>query len=1068
MKKPALIVLALCLSLCSRKDTTGPEVWRRPVEPRITGATEWQACQAYTPAGHVVAMTECGTPPQESDSNPCPNAPSTRAAALRLLSDRPRCLDLSVAALERFAMKDAAAKSDLAAAYYVRAQRDDQPNDLLLAMDAIEESYAGAPHTEELLFNRALIQESLGFTSAAMESWLAVQKISRGEWAREARHHIDRLSRERRFDAAVQWPLIRPQLDSALVKGDRAAVARFVDPLPGTATAYFETVAGRWAKDPTAERTAQLQLFGDELSRRLDDPYARDVAAHIAAAKGADRDRLMAALDTYTAAVTTSKSLDYDRGLPAKAASLLRRAGSPLALAADLSLATAVSLSDAPRALAMLDALQKESESHHYDRLVSRVHATRAWILAYQGRLADALAESAVAEEIALRIGDREGAASYGVRRIGYARAAGQLDTSAREVLRGVRSLPLMTTDRDRNFTLGDTAGTALELGHPQIALLYQEMIVDNWRSILRRQSPIALSEVSGIQKQLSIALRERAAIENRLGRDQAAIADLDEAIRLGDADGNAAIVRTLLRARAEEIKGRSLLKNDPRGAIGAYTRALQLAVNDTYPTFRASLHAQRAAAHRLLGHKADAERDLRAALAEVHNEELAAVSHRENDTYGFWAPYFSRFQETYQQLIRYLVEDRRTDEAFAYAERARAFELLDLVGRKQNGVTAPATLGAIRTLLPAGTYLIEYSVLDDRTYAWIASRDTSSLLQLRATAADVRQWTDGLRRATALRPSNAALFESQLSAPHRGLIAEPLRAIRALAGNSVLNVVIIPDGAMHGLPFAALRDGSTGRYVIEDAIVSVAPSAALYAISLQRDAALPRDPRPTVLLIGDPRFDRTLDVARGLPRLPGAQREVTKIAAIYGHSAEVRRNEEATVPDFMQRARDRSVIHIAAHAVTNPRVPSSSLVLLAPSTNDSGVLEARALLNDITLPRARLFVFSACSTAGGMPVGPEGVTPLVRPIIAAGVPGVIGGLWDIEDATVDELLVSFHEHYREGSNAAAAMQAAQLQMLGSNSYLKSPLYWGAFQVIGYASSPFAGAHENREGDKPP
>jgi hypothetical protein len=40
--------------------------------------------------------------------------------------------------------------------------------------------------------------------------------------------------------------------------------------------------------------------------------------------------------------------------------------------------------------------------------------------------------------------------------------------------------------------------------------------------------------------------------------------------------------------------------------------------------------------------------------------------------------------------------------------------------------------------------------------------------------------------------------------------------------------LVIIPDGAMNGLPFAALRSPATRRYLIESAPIEIAGSASL------------------------------------------------------------------------------------------------------------------------------------------------------------------------------------------------------------------------------------------------
>jgi CHAT domain-containing protein len=227
----------------------------------------------------------------------------------------------------------------------------------------------------------------------------------------------------------------------------------------------------------------------------------------------------------------------------------------------------------------------------------------------------------------------------------------------------------------------------------------------------------------------------------------------------------------------------------------------------------------------------------------------------------------------------------------------------------------------------------------------------------------------------------------------------------------------------------------------------------------LQRDRALPVTTTPSVLVIGDPDFDRTLTFAQGMRDLPYAKSEAVQIHALYAPNAELLTGAAATVPAFLERAAGHDIVHVAGHAIVNAQQPSHSLLLLAPSPNRSGAIDAQEMLTRLRLDRTRLVVLSTCSSAGGLPVGPEGVAPLVRPLLAAGVPAVIGSLWDVDDATTEELMVSFHRHYEEGSDAAEAMRAAQLGLLSKTNHkpgLRSVLAWAPFQVIGHASSPFA------------
>jgi CHAT domain-containing protein len=342
-----------------------------------------------------------------------------------------------------------------------------------------------------------------------------------------------------------------------------------------------------------------------------------------------------------------------------------------------------------------------------------------------------------------------------------------------------------------------------------------------------------------------------------------------------------------------------------------------------------------------------------------------------------------------------------------------------------------------------------------------VVSHDTARFLKLEPTRRDAERWTTALQAAAAAR--DGAAFAKGLYAPYDRLIGPVLAGIHLTDST---RLVFIPDEFMHALPFAALHDPNSKRYLIEQASVSISGSAKLYVSSLLRDRALKRSDGAAALLVGDPAFDPRY--ARDAPRLHAARDEVQQLRLQYAPHVKELVGGDATVPRFLQAARESQIVHVAAHAITDGDAPSQSFLLLAPSANDSGVLDAQELLNTLRLEDTRLVVLGACRSGGSVTVGPQGVGPLVRPFLAAGVPGVIGTLWDINDATAKEVLVSFHRHYRQGSDAAAALRAAQVELLRStNPGLRSELTWAAYQAIGFASSPFAPTGEMRK-EKPP
>jgi CHAT domain-containing protein len=1074
LKKLTLIVVALSITcslitVCTERDTQIADVRPRAVEPRLSAASEWRPCRKELRQGHLVEEAQCGEA-QPPPADVCEDIITTHAEALRILSLQPACTDGALAALERFARTDPGARSDVAAAYLVRAQREDRPSDFLRALEAAEQAVKDAPGLPAARFNRALALDALGFPTAAMAAWTAVERESGSEWTGDARTHRARLARDHGQDAQEQWRIARGRLPEALRARDGAEIARLIAPFPLSAERYLEEeLLPRWADAPSPEKLAAARLFASEVSRRNGDRFTLDLVDAVPATPE-KAEALRKGLIAFREARLVEQALVPGKAAPLydTAAEELTRAGNPLRLLAEIGRAVAVSFQRGPdaatRAMAMLDPLERVARTADYVSVRARIAATRAYFLEFQGRAVEALAELDTAQHEYTRLHDEESLAAVRGNRSTILVSIGQPELGWNEAWQGLRSLSRVVELNVRHRLLGETAEAALALGYPRVALLYQNAALRLIHNGIASTAPENLLLIGKLQKNLSIVLRHRAAIELRVGQFDRAEHDLEEASRLAN-DEDDADVRRLMKARVEEVLGKALLQKDPNRANEAFTRAMELASVGRYFTFRASLAAQRSDARRRAGRKDEAEADLRAAISELRSEELLVLEHR---TPGkgerFWSSYFSRPQESYRLLIRQLIEEGRPQEAFAYAEKARAFEPLDLVRRLETlpprfrrfaSPDETVDLAEMRAALPPGTFVVEYCVLEDRTYTWILSRDAFALVPQRVKRRDVDRWTEALQRSA--RKRDASGFEAGLFAPYDALISRPLAAIRKLpGGTSPRRLIFIPDGAMHGLPFSALRDPVTRRYLVQEAPIEIAASTRLYLFSLLQDQALSRVSVPSILLFGDPKFDETLPFVHGLKRLPYAQNEVESIRGLYAPNAAVHVDSDATSQAFLREARQNTIVHVAAHGIVNAQAPTRSLLLFAPFGANRGALYAEDLLTELKLDRTRLVVLSTCSSAGGLPVGPEGVAPLVRPLIAAGVPAVIGSLWDVQDATAEELLVSFHRHYRQGSDAAVAMQTAQIDLLrNKNPGLRSAFAWAPFQVIGHASSPY-------------
>lgn len=245
--------------------------------------------------------------------------------------------------------------------------------------------------------------------------------------------------------------------------------------------------------------------------------------------------------------------------------------------------------------------------------------------------------------------------------------------------------------------------------------------------------------------------------------------------------------------------------------------------------------------------------------------------------------------------------------------------------------------------------------------------------------------------------------------------------------------VVLVPDDVLEGLPFGALVDSRSGAFAIELRPLSVAPA-------LTFAAAAPAGYEVRAVVAGNPALDPADDLQ--LRPLPGAEREAREVAAIL--RAEPLLGEAVSRERLVSELRGATVLHFAGHAVRRGRTGPE--LLLAPSVSHGAQhfaawdAEWRSALAGL-----RLAVISACSSAVDAQEEDGTAIGLARPFLVAGVPTVIGTLWDVEDDAARDLMVAFHRGVRQGLRVSEALRGAQRMAIARQEKPR----WAAFQVIG-------------------
>jgi CHAT domain-containing protein len=255
--------------------------------------------------------------------------------------------------------------------------------------------------------------------------------------------------------------------------------------------------------------------------------------------------------------------------------------------------------------------------------------------------------------------------------------------------------------------------------------------------------------------------------------------------------------------------------------------------------------------------------------------------------------------------------------------------------------------------------------------------------------------------------------------------------------------VVLVPQGALFLLPYAALRDPQ-GRALIDSHTIVVAPSIQTLArLPAKRGAR-----RGDAVVAGNPvfsdiRIGRSGAQVLRLPPLPGAEREAGVVAELLQTRPLIGR--EASKAAIVQRAPSADVIHLATHGtaedVRRDGVPGA--LVLTATDRDDGLLTTSDLM--ALQLRADLVVLSACNTGLGS-IHSEGVIGMSRAFLAVGARSVVVSLWSVSDQPTAELMQDFYRSLASAPSKAAALRQA---MLSTRAKYADPLFWSGFMLIG-------------------
>jgi CHAT domain-containing protein len=250
----------------------------------------------------------------------------------------------------------------------------------------------------------------------------------------------------------------------------------------------------------------------------------------------------------------------------------------------------------------------------------------------------------------------------------------------------------------------------------------------------------------------------------------------------------------------------------------------------------------------------------------------------------------------------------------------------------------------------------------------------------------------------------------------------------------SGMRVVIVPDGALHGLNFETLLvTGDNPHYWLDDAMVTVAPSLGILLTGSSSSTA-----SLGALIVGDPVYKGT-----EYPDLPSAGPEIRRVNALFPKDTVVLTQQNAKL-DAYKSARPElfSLIHFSAHVDANAQSPLDSAIILSPS--DKGM---RLYARDVMASRlnANLVTVSGCRSSGSGTLSGEGMVGFAWAAFQAGARNAVTSLWAVDDESTADLMDHFYGEVNKGRSYAEALRDAKREML--HSAHPKPYYWAPFQL---------------------
>ena len=921
--------------------------------------------------------------------------------------------------------------TDLATAYYERAQVLHRDIDYGTAVEYLGRALAKSPDDPVALFNRAIASEKIFLYAQAESDWeLYIRVDPQGAWSNDARQRLANLREKlKKHEQGMSVPLLAPQ---QLVKADlqdvglRAAVDERIED-------YLHLAIGEWlpqafpedsravSKDFGARRS--LRFLAELTAEQHGDLWLGDFLA------GSSAPTFSSGVQALALAIKANEAGDYVKAKSSAArAEQLFASGSNTAgvLRARLENIYALHLShEGISCLSAVSASADEIAEHPFPWMHIRFHLEESSCLALMSNLGNALRVVDAALKEAQE--HRYGASS--LRALGFASddfsQTGNLNEAWNRAHEGLEKFWSGTYPNMPGYNLYtdlDTAAESARQAYLQVAI---------WRQALA----MIASDEDPLLGAMAHSWAGSAAFSANM--DGAAEAEFAEASRLFALAPQSESTRNN-HIEAEAWVGRLQARRGQGDIALARLRRLRPDVE------RLSDNYVAISFYTTLGEvelRQNATEDAGAALHTAVS--LGELTLRSMKSEGDRLAWSRETSSAYRALVEWQLAQGNVEGALEtwewYRGGAVRLEGRNVQGTESSaGESSPGGLSELRNLpalhgvtdrlakLKSATVL-SYVVLPEKIIVWTYDNRGVSAQRIQGLPTDIERRA---RRFSELcsDPRSDLQDVKENARELYDLLVAPIK--EKLVANRTL--IIETDGSLAGIPMEALLDPEW--HYLGETFTIVSSLGLYYDARLRSSEHLTASAQALVVSVPAP----DVAVAGMLSPLNDSINEASTVSKDFV-ARRLLEGSQATLSTVQRELPGTEIFHFSGHSTSSAE--RVGLVL-------SDALLVPSALEQAQLKRMQLAVLSACATDRGVEGKYQDPDSFARAFQRAGVPHVVASRWNVDSSATATFMKDFYQALLGGRTVSESLRQAATASR-SRSETIHPYYWSAFRVFG-------------------